>query len=205
MSAAWIQTRVGRAFDLLEPRVADVSLFDVAMALGALPRFTGHTSFYSVAEHSCHVAEVAGHIARERGDSAEDVAAYRLAGLLHDAHEAYVGDLSSPLKVALGTLCPDLPPRLRMMESRISVAIVTAMGISDANTARVLARLTSETVKHADLAMLAAERDQLMGPAPQEWMALPEAASVKVRHWKADRATSMWYAALTMALDEVEP
>jgi hypothetical protein len=71
-----------------------VCIEDIAHSLAMLPRFTGHTLRpYSVAEHSLHVAD----LAQRAGASAT----LQLAALLHDAHEAYTNDLSSPAKIAV--------------------------------------------------------------------------------------------------------
>jgi hypothetical protein len=57
--------------------------------LSQLCRFTGHTNtFYSVAEHSLYVASL---LPEE----------WKLAGLLHDASEAYICDLAKPVKNAI--------------------------------------------------------------------------------------------------------
>ena len=83
-----IRTFTGRRFDILEPRALDVNIKDIAHALSLLCRFTGHVNqFYSVAQHSLIVSSK---MPRE----------FRLWGLLHDASEAYVADLSRPLKHA---------------------------------------------------------------------------------------------------------
>jgi len=86
---AWIQTISGRKFPLAEPDPNQIDIEDIAHALSMLCRFNGHcTQFYSVAEHSMHVSH----------EISNDLA---LAGLLHDAAEAYLGDVPSPLKKEL--------------------------------------------------------------------------------------------------------
>ena len=81
-----IITYTGRLFWPLTPRIEDINLLDICHALSNQCRFTGHTnSFYSVAEHSCHVHD---NLPQE----------YKLAGLLHDASEAYLMDLARPVK-----------------------------------------------------------------------------------------------------------
>ncbi|KKN68080.1 hypothetical protein LCGC14_0455340 [marine sediment metagenome] len=84
----FILTYTGKMFhyDHIEPDSIDIR--DIAHALSHLCRYTGHTSmFYSVAQHSLLVSE------KMPGGPAD-----KLAGLLHDAAEAYVNDLASPLK-----------------------------------------------------------------------------------------------------------
>jgi hypothetical protein len=80
-----IQVRSGGVFDPLDPNPADVYVEDIARSLSQRVRFGGHgRRFYSVAEHSVHVSRACG------GDA--------FWGLLHDASEAYLGDLVTPLK-----------------------------------------------------------------------------------------------------------
>lgn len=87
----WIQTASGRKVDLLRPDPEELVIEDIAHALSNICRYTGHTgSFYSVAQHSVlasyHVSD----------------AKFALAALMHDATEAYLGDVSKPLKDILG-------------------------------------------------------------------------------------------------------
>lgn len=91
---AWFTTYTGRRVDLGHPRPADVELEDVAHHLAHLCRFGGASRrFYSVAEHSVLVSYVV-------------TPALALVGLLHDAHEAYLGDVVSPHKRLLGRVTP---------------------------------------------------------------------------------------------------
>lgn len=81
----FIGTYSGGRFWPLDPRPEDVRIEDIAHALSMVCRFTGHCArFYSVAEHSVLVSRL----------TPTDT----LAGLLHDAAEAYVADVSSPVK-----------------------------------------------------------------------------------------------------------
>lgn len=85
----WMSTASGTRFDLTDPKPQDVHLTDIAHALSHLCRWTGHTwELYSVAQHSVLVAE---HVP----DRLKPLA------LLHDAHEAYLGDLSRPVRDCL--------------------------------------------------------------------------------------------------------
>jgi len=86
-----IQTVSGLWFSFDKPTTAMVSLHDVAHSLSCLNRYNGHAKRpYNVAQHSVLCS-------RRAPDE------LKLEALLHDAHEAYVGDMSSPLK----TLIPE--------------------------------------------------------------------------------------------------
>ncbi len=85
----FIQTFSGVHFYPLAPRLEDIYLDDIAHALVNICRYGGHTTrHYSVAEHSVNVARLAAQV---------DAAAIPYA-LLHDATEAYLGDIVRPLK-----------------------------------------------------------------------------------------------------------
>lgn len=140
--ATWITTASGRSFDLNEPDPFQITIEDIGAHLSKLCRFTGACRmFYSVAQHSCIVAKQLP----ER---------LRLAGLLHDAAEAYTGDWSSPMKVLVRELAPGL---IEQIHKNIERAV----------EARFDLRLTAEDhaiIKRADLAAMATEKRDLMPP-----------------------------------------
>jgi 5'-deoxynucleotidase YfbR-like HD superfamily hydrolase len=106
-----IRTFTGILFDPLNPCVEDIKIQDIAHALSHVCRFTGHVShFYSVAEHSIRVAE---RLPKE----------LQLAGLLHDASEAYISDVSSPLKHSEGFA------RYREIEAVLQEVIYNRFGV----------------------------------------------------------------------------
>jgi hypothetical protein len=81
-----IGTSSGRRIRPFDPNPNDIDINDIAHALSHICRFNGHISqFYSVAQHCVHVSE---NVPPE----------FALAGLLHDASEAYLCDIPSPLK-----------------------------------------------------------------------------------------------------------
>ena len=87
----WMQTHSGLHVHLCGPTPREIRLLDIAHALSRLARFNGHTYGphpYSVAQHCVWVAE---ELPKE----------YALWGLLHDAHEAYIGDITTPVALAL--------------------------------------------------------------------------------------------------------
>ena len=90
----WILTSTATAMDLLVPRPEMVNIEHLAQALGNVCRFNGHCKHhYSVAQHSILVSR----IVEWSGGSPEEA----LQGLLHDAEEAYIADLTRPLKLLL--------------------------------------------------------------------------------------------------------
>ncbi len=99
----WILTANGMRIDYVNPENSQITIVDIAHSLGNLCRFTGGTKhFYSVAQHSLFVTKIvhdllAGELTAEE---METTAFYdqMLASLLHDAAEAYINDLASPLK-----------------------------------------------------------------------------------------------------------
>lgn len=87
----YLQTVSGRWVNPFDPDPVQLDPGDIARALANQCRFGGHSRvFYSVAQHSVHVAEL---VERHGGD-VEDV----FAALMHDATEAYLGDMPHPLK-----------------------------------------------------------------------------------------------------------
>jgi hypothetical protein len=97
----YIETFSGELYYFNNPKFWMINAFDIAHALSRICRFTGHTThFYSVASHSLLVASL---VPDE----------YKLQALLHDATEAYVGDVSSPLKALLGKTYSDLEDKAR--------------------------------------------------------------------------------------------
>jgi hypothetical protein len=128
-----IQIASGEFFDLMNPDPAMVRVEDIAAALSKLCRFTGHCSkFYTVAQHSVLVSSlVPPELARW--------------GLFHDAAEAYLGDVASPLKALL--------PDYKEIEHRVEQVVFEALGLHGP---------MPPEVKHADTVALAAERLSLL-------------------------------------------
>ena len=130
----------GTYFNLERPNPDDIHIEDIARALSFICRYTGHVrQFYSVAQH-CVLASyvVPPHLALE--------------ALLHDAPEAYIGDVSAPLKAML--------PDYRAVEARVEAAVAERFG---------LPLVQSPEVKHADLVMLATEKRDLMPVTDEPW------------------------------------
>ncbi len=134
------------------PEDARYTLPDIAHALSLLCRFNGHVeAFYSVAQHSVLVTFLCAQRFRAHWD------APRLrAALMHDAAEAYVGDLPTPLKEVL--------PEFRRLEKRVEAAIFAAFDLPDLEHAPGL----REDIKWADTLALSLEVRSFRGVS-REW------------------------------------
>ena len=87
----YITTYTKKHFTPLSPVAEDIDIRDIAHALSLIVRANGHfPEFYSVAQHSIHCAEEA--MARKADPRKA------LLCLLHDASEAYIADVTRPLK-----------------------------------------------------------------------------------------------------------
>lgn len=166
----WMQTFTGRQFFPLDPRPEDIDARDIAHALSMVCRFGGHVDrFYSVAEH-CVLMSWAVSVADGP------------AALLHDAAEAYVGDMVRPLKYNL-----DL---YREIEAGIWIAIAERFNVDVE---------IPVSVKEADLRILVTERNTLMKAPPVPWFAGEDVKPlpVPVSGWNPRRAEEQYLEALS--------
>lgn len=140
MVEPWIQTHSRGAFDLLEPTPEQINIDDIGYALSMLCRFNGHTDkFYSVAQHCVHVSYLVP-------------PSFALAGLLHDAAEAYLGDVTKPLK--------ELLPDYQEIERNVERVIAQRFGLDYP---------MYDEVRAADALALAIEKRDLLGIEPRPW------------------------------------
>lgn len=141
--AAIIQTHGGRLVDIMAPDPFLITIGDIAHALAHICRFAGHTKeFYSVAQHSLLA-------------SVNAPPEHALAALMHDATEAYCGDLLGPLKAAM--------PDYREIEAGLWDAIAWKYRLPDELPA---------VVKEVDLRMLATEKRDVLASSVH-WDFLP--------------------------------
>jgi len=135
-----VQLRSGKVFDYANISEMQFDIEDIAHALSNICRFNGHTrEFYSVAQHSILVSSI---VPEE----------HALAALLHDAAEAYCGDVVSPLKQLL--------PVYQSILNTVEQQLFKSVGLSWPVHA---------CVKDADLTILATEVRDLMMPHDQHW------------------------------------
>lgn len=161
----WFQTFTGRLVDVVHPTPEMVDIEDIAHALSMTCRFSGHCrEFYSVAEHSVLVEQMGTWL---MGCDRHDDVQHSLCLLLHDAAEAYVGDVITPVKRALdfadarsGGL---VPCSLKELEHRWLSAIVEKFGL-DGRLA-----CPTEIMRKVDSQALAVEVVALFHPVRAEW------------------------------------
>ena len=140
VTTPYVSTFSGNRFYPLEPRIDCIAIEDIAHGLAYQCRFNGQTrEFYSVAQHSLVVSSLAP-------------TELRLAALLHDAAEAYLGDMVKPLKVLL--------PEFAAIEDQVSAMIAAAFGIDFSDYG---------PIKRADLIALATEKRDLMPHSTERW------------------------------------
>jgi len=129
---SWMRTFTGLQFDFLNIKACQIHILDIAHSLANQCRFTGHIKeFYSVAEHSLIVS----HLVPEE---------FALAGLLHDASEAYLADINKPAKSLL--------PQYYELEKKVQAAIAKRYDFKHG----------TDEVQYADNTALIAEAKHLL-------------------------------------------
>jgi uncharacterized protein len=132
----YLQTVSGRWVNPFDPDPDQLDAGDIARALANQCRFGGHSRvFYSVAQHSVIVSE----LVEQRGGDAEDV----FAALMHDASEAYLGDMPHPIKHR-----SSLGAAFKAAEDHLEAALRERFRI----------KADVPEIKRADRALLATER-----------------------------------------------
>jgi uncharacterized protein len=136
----WIQTYTGKTINIFDIDPSQIEIVDIAHALSMMCRFNGHvTKFYTIAEHSIHVARLLPlHL--------------QLQGLMHDASEAYISDLSRPIKGSINGY--------KEIEERLMAAIAVKYGFGWPE---------DPEVKKVDNRMLATEQRDVMAWCDRAW------------------------------------
>jgi hypothetical protein len=130
----YVRVFSGRDVDLIEPAPSTITLSDIAYHLSKIERYNGACKFsMTVGLHSLMVAEILP-------------VEFKPYGLLHDASEAYLGDVVGPLK--------DLLPGYKEVEANLMQVILLKYGLKYP---------LPPAVKHADKSLLAAEMIQANG------------------------------------------
>jgi len=158
----WIPTFTGKKVDPFHLTEEDIDINDIAHSLALQCRFAGHTlMFYSVAEHCILVADLVGkELAKEYMGSVEAANRTCLTALLHDAAEAYIGDMSRYFKHH-----PELKFVIEL-EQQILGTVGRKFNLGGADY---------QLIKRADRILLATEAKHLIADSGKGWY-LPEPA-----------------------------
>jgi hypothetical protein len=160
----WIQTYSGGKIYPLDARIEEINIEDIAHSLSLQCRYTGHcTRFYSVAEHSVYVSWM------QKPENA-------LWGLLHDASEAYLTDITRPLKPFL--------TGYKMYEDNLMRVVCDKYSLPYA---------MPDDVKETDSRILLDEREQLMVRTEEDWgLDGLEPLGIEIEGWSPDYAKGMF-------------
>lgn len=151
----WIHTNSGKQFYAFDPHPDDIDIGDIAQGLALTCRYSGQCDdFYSVAQHSVIVSYL---VPKE----------YALAGLLHDAPEAYITDIPRPIKHMLN----ENNNMFSNMEAAIYKAIAQKFGIQET---------VPDEVHAIDYHIVADEANVLFTPPP-EWSKWYEPLGVEIK------------------------
>jgi len=114
MAPNYVGTFTGKRVSVLDPQVEDINILDIAHALSMSNRFNGHTKRpYTILQHSLATMH--------RLRDLEYSLTIQLVGLLHDAAEAYLGDIVSPVKQYL--------TEFQVIEDRMLRTILSKAGL----------------------------------------------------------------------------
>ena len=169
-TGGWLLTAHGHVFYPLDPRPEEIFIEDIAHALSRQCRFGGHTRhYYSVAQHSVLVSGAA--TSTDRGIA--------LCGLLHDATEAYLVDVPTPVKAELR--------EYRDIETNLWLAIADRFS---------LPAVMPDEVHQADLDVLFTERRDLLPRMGPMWSREQEAVPLvdRIVPWTVEFAESEFMA-----------
>lgn len=147
----YIETFSGKKIDFHNPQADQIDIEDIIVGLSRISRFSGQINQdYSVGQHTLNVVSI---LPKQ----------HRLQGFLHDAAEAYIGDMPTPFKRNM--------PDFAMLEERIWHAICERFDVDT---------VLHPAVKLADGIMLMSERD-LFKPAVTDWGVLEDNLRVDVK------------------------
>jgi len=177
--AGWIHTHSNHQVWPLEA-AGTVTLIDIAHSLSHVCRFGGHTrEFYSVAQHSVLASQLI----------APEFAAW---GLMHDAAEAYLGDITRPLKRCLWA---------NLAQDEDAIHVYKHINQIEADLQQHIANVFGLTwpapwceIDPVDSALLHSERRVLLGPAPAEWGPKVEYPAVCIKPVSSKEAKQMFLA-----------
>ncbi len=179
----WIQTYNGKKFNFIEPDSDMIDIEDIAHALSMQCRHAGHSRyFFSIAEHSILVSSLLP-------------TKIAIAGLLHNAAEAYITDIPTPLK--------DLLPNYRWIKMQVQKTILKSFRIK-------LSDAEHKTIKLADAQVLKIETSCLIPKScidncVEKLPASIESESIEINAWKPTIAKAVFLDNFYKLINGVKP
>jgi len=129
----WVYTYTGKKFHFLQPQQDEICIEDIAHSLSLQCRFNGHTNqFYSVAQHCVLMSQWASAFPRWM--------------LFHDAAEAYIGDIPTPIKQNF--------PEIYRLERNILTAIAYKFNLKSL--------IPYDAIREADARILETEKKEVL-------------------------------------------
>ena len=160
-----LETVSGKKVNVSNPDPSTIEITDIAWALSRMPRFSGHSIPYvpySVAQHCIQVM-------KELAPHGPEIQMY---GLLHDAAEAYINDLPSPVKHI-----PEIHAVIKKLEDKLMLTIYEALGL------RPPTEEEEAIVKIADKIQQAVEAHNFMYSRGHDWN-LPKVSFKKLQEFE---------------------
>lgn len=156
-------TFMQKSIDLSNIKERDISIIDIAHSLSLLCRFNGHCSgFYSVAQHSVLMSDL---MHDDHGAK---------CALMHDAAEAYIGDITTPLKIKLKDIDE--------IEANILKVIFTTFKINMTATRKA-------EIEKKDARLLITEMNQICRKRPPiKWHNPPKPYDIRIEYWPWQKA-----------------
>lgn len=175
------ETFTGTKFYPLDPRPEEVLIEDIAHALAFTCRFGGHCiKFYSVAEHSILIARRAKNLYYSPRRC--------LHALLHDAVEAYLGDITRPVKLCF--------PQIKEIELGIEAVVMAKFG---------LAPEKPQWLDRLDKRIIVDERAQVLHPSGNHWVQDSlKPLGVKIKCWSPEHAEQLFMETYERITKEME-
>jgi hypothetical protein len=190
-----LETVSGKLVDVTNPQSHQISIDDIAWGISRISRFCGATITeipYNVAQHSIFVAEEVQAILHDAQNNSlngypelkqtteldlvmklswsNDTAIF---GLIHDAAEAYTGDVPSPIKKL-----PELQPVFKSIEQKLMLAVYEHLGMTKPTA------LQEIIIKHADKIAQRIESHAFMSSRGKDWIGLPQVSLKKLQQFK---------------------
>lgn len=182
-----LETVTGKLVDVVNPTPDMIDFEDIAWSLSRQSRFNGHTITlipYSVAQHSIQVAA--------RVSTFTTNVHVIMAALLHDAAEAYISDIPSPIKNIEG-----FRSHIKQIEDKITNVIFEALDVPYPTEGEW------KTIKDADKWCQAIEAHAFMSSRGSHWQGLPKPDLIELQRFSTPMESTDAYFAFRQYMEQL--